>query len=339
MSFKTGGPAPPTGRTVSTTWVTVIALVAVGAGIAGTSTYFALNPPGHLSPGQSIAITDDLGRNVTVPIDPARIAVLSPSIMDEVYRLGLRSHVVGVDCYAAAFGGLSADYSPDQVMVWNLSASMCVQVGPTFSPEMLANLTPSLVLASTIVPIGPIEKITTQLGVPLVMLQPPTLSGILVDDSLLGEIFGVESAASALNAELSAELFHATSLAANESFPYVLVTYSDDPNGYWTFGPSTFGESLIELAGATSIAANATIPWPELSPAQILYANPSVIVYGYGFGLNESTYSGGPDWSQFGAVQAGNVSGIDSNWITEPDPTMILDGLPALIADFHPVTI
>ncbi len=320
-------------------WVAVIALVAVGAGVAGTSTYFALNPAAQPTPAHSIGITDDLGRNVTVPIDPARIAVLSPSIMDEVYRLGLRTHVVGVDCYAAAFGGLTTDYSSDQIALWNLTPSMCVQVAPTLSPEMLVNLTPSLVLASTIDPLGPIEKITTQLGVPLVVLQPATLSGILVDDSLLGEIFGVQSTASALNAELAAELYHATNLTVTESFPYVLVTYSDDSNGYWTFGPSTFGESLIELAGATSIAANATMQWPELSPAQILYANPSVIVYGYGFGLNESSYAGGPDWSQFGAVQAGNVSGIDSNWITEPDPTMILDGLPTLIADFHPGTV
>ncbi len=335
MSFN---PAPkPRGsaRAVPLATVLVIAVVVAGAAVAGTAAYFTQNGSGPGTPS-SVTLTDDLGRTVTVPYDPARVAVLSPSIMDEVYRLGLRSHVVAVDCYAAAFGGLSADYSPDQIALWNLSPSMCVQVGPTFVPEMLANLTPSLVLASTIVSIAAVEQITSLLHIPVVMLQPPTLSGILVDDSMIGEIFGVAPATATLNAALSAELYRATNLTSSVSFPYVLVTYSVDGNGYWTFGPGTFGESLIELAGATSIAANTTTPYPELSAAQVLFANPHFIVYGEGFGLNESAYAGGPDWSQFGAVQSGNVSGIDSNWITEPDPTMILEGLPALLAAFHP---
>jgi ABC-type Fe3+-hydroxamate transport system substrate-binding protein len=258
--------------------------------------------------------------------------------MDIVYRLGLRSHVVGVDCYAAADGGLTDDYSPDQIALWNLSSSMCVQVGPEFVPEMLVNLTPELVLASTIVSVAEVEEITNQLGIPVVMLQPPTLSGVLYDDNLVGSIFGVQSAADSLNGELSSELYNATNVSgAAASFPTVLVTYSVDSNGYWTFGPGTFGTSLIELTGGASISATATIPYPELSSAEVLLDNPQWLVYGVGFGLNESTYAGGPQWSQIDAVQAGNVTGVNSNWLTEPDPTMILEGIPALLAVFHPV--
>ncbi len=332
MSFNP--PAGPLPRTVPIAWVVALVLVAAGAGIALTA---ALTPhPSASTPG-AITVTDDLGRTVQVPTDPARVAVLSPSIMDSMYRLGLRSHVVAVDCYAASFGGLSADYSPDQIALWNLSSSMCVQVGPTFVPSMLADQAPQLVLASTIVSIADVEEITTQLKVPVVMLQPPTLSGVLVDVSLLGAIFGVPTAAAALNAQLATELYVATNTTSTvASFPLVLLTYSVDANGYWTFGPGTFGESLLELAGAVGLAANSTFPYPELSPQQVLSGDPSWIVYGTGFGLNESTYAAGPDWSSFGAVQHGNLSGIDSNWITEPDPTMILAGLPALLAVFHP---
>ncbi len=335
MSFTSPPPRPP--RTVPAALAIVIVLVVAGLAVAGTAAFFVLQPAAAPTPSQgTLSVTDDLGRNVTVPFDPARVAVLSPSVMDEVFRLGLRSHVVGVDCYATAFGGLAADYSPDQISAWNLTPSMCVQVGPTFVPEMLANLTPQLVLASTIVSLAAVEQITTQLGIPVVVLQPPTLSGILVDDSILGEIFGKASVVSTLNGELARELYNASVLDQSVSYPYVLVTYSVDPQGYWTFGPGTFGLSMIELAGATSISANATVQYPELSGAEVLAANPHEVVYGTGFGLNESAYQGGPEWSQLSAVQAGNVSPIDSNWITEPDPTMILEGLPALIAAFHP---
>ena len=339
--------SPRSRRSVSLAWFVVAILVVAGAAVAATAGYYALRPvspspsPGGSGPPssdhRSVNVTDDLGRRVEVPYDPSRVAVLSPSIMDIVYRLGLRSHVVGVDCYAAALGGLSDDYSSDQIALWNLSSSMCVQVGPTFVPESLVNVTPEVVLASTIVSVAAVEEITSSLGIPVVMLQPPTLSGILVDVSLVGAIFGANATASTLNAKLSSGLYNATALDATlSSFPTVLVTYSVDANGYWTFGPSTFGESLIEISGGTSISANATVPYPELSPGQVLLADPSWIIYGVGFGLNESTYAGGPLWSDLPAVRAGNVSGIDSNWMTEPDPTMILEGIPALVAILHP---
>jgi len=333
LSTEAAGPARPP-RTVPLAWVVVVVLIATGVTVAGTAAFLDLRPT---SASTGIRVTDDLGRTVNVPYDPARVAVLSPSILDEMFSLGLRSHVVAVDCYAAALGGLSDDYSADQIAQWNLSSSMCVEVAPTFAPEMLVNLTPELVLVSTIVLVAAVEEITGQLHIPVVILQPPTLSGILVDDSLLGEIFGVQSTAQTLNAQLSAELYNATEVAASVgSFPTVLVTYSVDASGYWTFGPTTFGLSLIELTAATSISANATLPYPELSGAQVLVADPQFIVYGEGFGLNESAYAGGPEWSQFSAVQSSRVSGIDSNWVTEPDPTMILDGVPALLAVFHP---
>jgi iron complex transport system substrate-binding protein len=321
-------------RTVSLTWVIVLLLVVGGAAVVVTAVVFT--PRSSASP-HALQLSDDLGRTVNVPIDPARVVVLSPSIMDIVYRLGLRAHVVGVDCYAAADGGLADDYSSDQVTLWNLSSSMCVQVGPEFVPEMLVNLTPQLVLASTIVSVAAVEEITNQLGIPVVMLQPPTLSGVLYDDDLVAEIFGVQSTANALNAQLSSELFNATNVSSSSFMdPTVLVTYSVDSDGYWTFGPGTFGESLIEIAGGASISANSTTPYPELSSAQVLLDDPQVIIYGVGFGLNESTYAGGPDWSDLGAVESGNLSGINSNWLTEPDPTMIVEGIPALLELLHP---
>ncbi len=330
-------PPPSPRRTVPLALFIVVILVVAGAAVAVTAGYYALRPASPSSPGHTLTVTDDLGRTVTVPVDPSRVAVLSPSIMDIMFRLGLRGHVVGVDCYAPALGGLSDDYSPDQIALWNLSSSMCVEIGPTFDAESLVNVTPQLVLASTIVSVAAIEEITNTLGIPVVMLQPPTLSGILVDVSLVAEIFGVTSLAQALNGQLAEELYNATVLDNSvPSFPTVLLTYDADSNGYWTFGPSTFGESLIELSGGASISANATIPYPELSPGQVLVADPQWIIYGVGFGLNESTYAGGPLWSEIPAVQLGNVSGIDSNWFTEPDPTMILQGLPALIAILHP---
>lgn len=332
------GPSPsPQATGVPLAWVVVIVLIVAGTGVAVTAA--VVTPRPGSTPG-SVVVTDDLGRAVRVPYDPARVVAFGASVVDLLYRLGLRSHLVGVDCYASAFGGLGEDYSSDQIALWNLTPAMCVQVYPEFVPSMLANLTPTLVLSSTIVAVAEVEQLTGELGVPLLFLQPPSLSGILVDASLVGEVFGVTPRANALNAQLAAELYNATNATAAETvLPTVLLTYDvtstgPDP-GYWTYGPGTFGESLLELTGATSISANATTGYPELTPAQVLADEPQLIVYGTGFGLSLSSYQAGPDWSEFQAVKDGNVTGVDSNWLAEPDPTMILDGVPALLAFFQ----
>jgi iron complex transport system substrate-binding protein len=336
LSADPPSPPPPRGG-ASLAWVVVLLLVGAGGAVAATATYYAIQPTS--TPG-SVHLTDDLGRSVSVPYDPHRVAVLSPSIMDIMFRLGLRDRVVGVDCYAAADGGLSADYSPDQIALWNLSTAMCIQVGPSFVASLLVGVDPQLVLASTIISVSAVQEISNNLHVPVVILQPPTLSGILVDDDLVGEVFGVSSAANALNGRLQAELFNATNLTSTvNQLPTVLVTYSVDASGYWTFGPGTFGTSLIELAGGASISASATVPYPELPASAVLLDNPRDIVYGTGFGLNESFYATAPDWNSLGAVVAGNLTGIDSNWLTEPDPSMVLDGLPALQAAFYPALV
>ena len=343
MTLNAGPPpsaAPPVKptRTVPVALFVVALIVVAGAAVAVTALLYTPKAAG--APGD-LTVTDDLGRTVEVPRDPARVVVLGPSIVDSMYRLGLRSHIVGVDCYAAAFGGLTADYSPDQVALWNLSQSMCVQIDPTFDFEALVNDTPTLVIATTIVSVLAVETISTTYNIPVVMLQPATLSGIEVDVSLLGTIFGLASNASAINQQLQVELGAATTLATNLTdsgalFPTVLVTYSTDSNGYWTYGPGTFGESLIELADATNIAANATLPYPELPGEVVLVDNPQFVVYGVGYGLNLASYQSAPFWSELNATQNGHLYGMDSNYLTEPDPTMILEGLPELIALFHP---
>jgi iron complex transport system substrate-binding protein len=339
MELNGSSPSPPRARTVSAAVFVVALLVVAGVAVAATALFYELQP--STTPG-NLVVTDDLGRTVTVPTNPARVAVLSPSIMDAMFRLGLRSHVVAVDCNAASLGGLSEDYSPDQVALWNLSSSMCIQVGPTFDVEQLLNDSPQLVLASTIVSVADVELISVNFHIPVVMLQPPTLSGILVDVTLLGEIFNIPSKAIALNGQLQSVLGASNALQQNLTdtgvpFPTVLITYDVDSNGYWSYGPGTFGQSLIELASGSSIAANATLPYPELSPEVVLASTPAFLIYGTGFGLNLTYYQQfGPEWSQISAVQDGNAVGINSNWLTEPDPTMILVGLPQLVVTLHP---
>jgi iron complex transport system substrate-binding protein len=334
-------------RQVSITLVAVISLVVAGAAIGATAAYFELRPAPSHSTASAVTVTDDLGRTVTTPMNPSRVVALSPSIVDSLVRLGLRDRLVGVDCSSPAFGGLSADYDAAQTAAWHLSNAMCVQVGPLNS-EALVNLSPELVLASTIVSVSAVQEIANTLHIPVVMLQPVSVSGIVSDVQLLASVFPTGFTGPALIASMQRELGNVSVLDANLSandaqLPSLLLTYAVNPvgsttPGYWTFGPGTFGQSLAELAGGSSISANVTIPWPELSGAQVLLAAPTLIIYGTGFGIDLGLYAQGPDWSSFSAVQSGHAYAIDSTLITEPGPTTVLVGLPQLIGLMHPTS-
>jgi iron complex transport system substrate-binding protein len=325
-------PAPTPRRTVSLTLVVVVAVL-VAAGAAGaTAVYFELKPASSTHSG--VTVTDDLGRTVTVPSDPSRVVVLGPSIMDTVYRLGMRSHVVGVDCSNASLGGLEGDYLPDQVTLWNLSSSMCVLAYPTVSTADLLNMNPQLVLVSTIIEVSGMEQFSATYGIPVVFYDPNTLDDILYDVQMTAEIFGTTTAGAHVIAQLQDAILASYSFISNLSdngtpLRSVLLLYDAVPAGspyagYYTYGPGSFGQSLIEFIGGTNAAQNSSTPYPALSGSQLLYDDPSWIIYGNGFGVDLSTYQSGPDWSSVPAVAAGNLTGVDVSLMTEPDPTMLL---------------
>ncbi|MCI4339983.1 MAG: ABC transporter substrate-binding protein [Thermoplasmata archaeon] len=336
--------APRAARSIPLSVFVVALLVVAGGAIAVTAAYYELRPVA--SPAGAVSITDDTGRVVAVPVDPARVVVLAPSVMDSISRLGLRSHVVGVDCGTPAFGGLLSDYNDSQIAQWNLSEAMCIETSPSVNIPQLLNFTPDLILASTITSVADVEEVSTTYHLPVVMLQPSTLGGVAVDVTLLGEIFGVADASERLVAQLQSALGDAQTRVANATasgapLPTLLLTFYADSSagptpGFWTYGPNSFGQSLIEFLGAVSIASSAPFPYVELSGDQVLAAQPWGVIYGTGFGIDLSTYQQGPHWSDLTAVEQGRAWGIDSNLLTEPDPTMVLVTVPVMLQLLHP---
>jgi iron complex transport system substrate-binding protein len=323
---------PPPRRVVPLTLVITIAILVACVTAGGTAAYLELRPA---STGHSgVTVTDDVGRTVTVPTDPSRSIVLGPSVMDTMYRLGLRNHVVGVDCSNSSLGGIEGDYTPAQVSLWTLTPSMCVLTYPQVRTADLLDLNPQVVLASTVVSVPGLEQWSTSTGIPVVFFGPSTLGSVVYDVQMVATVFAVGTPAEHLVGQVQAALDRSTSFLnnlTNNGTPLrsVLMSYypiaASEPNaGYYTFGPGTFGQSLIELAGGVNIAGNAPTSVPELSGTQVLSDNPSYVIYGTGFGIDLAQYQQGPDWTSIPAVNHGNLSGVDVTIMTEVDPTMVL---------------
>ena len=338
--------APPR-RGVPLALAIVVILVVAGVSVGGTAIYFDLHPATSSSSGsnRTVTVTDDLGRSVVVPRDPDRVAVLGPNVMDSMFLLGLRAQVVGIDCSNTTDGGLDGDYLPGQITNWSLSSITCVTAYPALSTADLLAVNPQVVLASSIVSIPDLEGFSATYGIPVVIFDPSTLGGVVYDDQVLISIFGPSTAATVLVSHLQLVLSASSQFLLNlsdngTSLESVFMTFypiaAGSPDaGYYSFGPGSFGQSLIELAGGTNIAGNAIAMSPELSGSQVLAANPDYVIYGVGFGVNATSYEQGPNWGQIPAVQHGNVTGIDVTLMTEADPAMIL-ALPTFEKILYP---
>jgi iron complex transport system substrate-binding protein len=337
----------------------VAMLVVAGVAIAGTAAYFELHPLRTTTPAASPpapppanhtpnpnptkstgptteTIVDDLGRRLTVPLNASRIVVLAPSILDVVYRLGLRTDVVGIGCEPNEYGLLSV-YSPNQTSLWGLTSGLCINDYPTLNDQAVANDSPGLVLASTITSAADVTALTDTYGLPVVMLAPSGLQGIVGDVALVASMYPSNAKAVPLEVALDDTLTNASNLDTNLSdnadpIPSVLLAYYFDTGGYYTYGPGTFGESLIELAGGSNVAGGAPLVYFEMNATVVLNDEPSVVIYGTSWndpqlvsGETPQNWTTAPYWSQLN----GSLHAIDVTVITEADPTMVL-ALPLL---------
>lgn len=333
--------APRPAGSVSKTVLVVAILVTAGIAVAGTAIAYNLLPH-HAG---EVTVVDDLGRKVDAPLNATRIVVLAPSIEDIVYRLGLSDRVVGIGCTVGEAGGMQNEYTPNQTSLWGLNDSMCITDFPTLDTEKVASLQPQLVLAATITSDAAVQQLTNTYGLPVVILSPSTLQGIVNDVAIVAQLFPtIASTATSLEVSLDAAIVNATnfdSYLSNNSvaIPTVFLTYGFYSGEYYTFGPGTFGQSLVDLAGGDSISAGLPLAYEGVNATAILADQPQVIIYGTSWNdpwivANQTPTvwaSEAPYWSQLN----GTKIPIDVTILTEADPTMVL-ALPWYLYYLHP---
>jgi iron complex transport system substrate-binding protein len=336
-------PSAPTARQVSLSLFAAILVIAAAVSIGGTAAYFELRPSSHAG----TTVVDDLGRKVSVPTDPGRVIVLAPSVMDLVYRLGLRSSVVAVGCTASLPGGIFNEYSPNQTTLWDLTNASCIADYPTLNTEQIALEHPQVVLASTITSALAVGQLTSVYGIPVVIFAPATLEGIVGDVRIMAQIFPeAASTATALELSLQAVLNNATAWDTNfsnnnVSIPSVLLTYYFDDGGYYTYGPGSFGDSLISLAGGDNIADSVPLLYAEFNASAALADQPQVIVYGTSndsYLVSGETPADWPAQAPYWSDLNGTEIGVDITLVSEADPSMIYF-LPLLMHWLHPTIV
>jgi iron complex transport system substrate-binding protein len=266
----------------------------------------------------SRVVTDESGRAVTVPDHPHRVICLVPSVTDTVFALGSGDDVVAVSDYTT--------YPP--------AALKKPSIGSLVKPsiETILSFHPDLVVGTNIP--GSTETATQlkSIGVPVYLLDPQGLSGVLRSVKSVGEALNRIPQAAALDASLSRRIAAVKARTAGKPAPRVLVPVWYDP--IITIGKHAFIGEIIEAAGAKSVTDDLAPDWPQISMEAVIARAPEALVLIRGGKIAIETLQKRPGWSSLPAIQQGKVYYVN-NGIQDPSPVAI-DALEELAREFHP---
>ena len=266
----------------------------------------------------SRVLTDETGRTVTVPDHPHRVVCLVPSITDTVFALGSGDDVVAVSDYTT--------HPPEAVK----KPSIGGLVKPSI--ETILSFHPDLVLGMSIPGATETAAQLQNVGVPVYLVDPHGLSGILRSVGSVGEALNRMPQAAALNASLSKRIEAVRARSAGKPAPRVLVPVWYDP--IVTIGKNAFISQIVETAGAKSVTDDLLPDWPEVSMETVVTRAPEALVLIRGGKLSIEMLRNRPGWSSLPAIQSGKVYYVDTG-IQEPSPVAI-DALEELAREFHP---
>jgi ABC-type Fe3+-hydroxamate transport system substrate-binding protein len=266
----------------------------------------------------SRTLTDEVGRKVTLPDHPHRVVCLVPSVTDTVFALGSGDDVVAVSDYTT--------YPP--------AATRKPSIGSLIKPsiETILSYHPDLVLG---INIPGSEQTASQLaavGIPVYLVNPKGLAGILQSVSSVGDALNRASEATALNASLTRRIVAVRDRSAGKPRPKVLLPIWYDP--IITVGKHAFITEILETAGAQSVTDDLIPDWPQVSLESLVTRAPDALVLIRGGKITIDMLKNRPGWSSLPAIEQGRVYYVDSG-IQEPSPEAI-NALEELAKEFHP---
>ncbi len=270
------------------------------------------------------AVTDDLGRRVTVPAAVTRVVSLAPSVTEIIFAVGAGDRLVGVTTFC--------NY-PEQ-------ARSIAKIGDTMTPNMeaIVALRPDVVFVSSASQLEGFTRLLEQNGIAVYVIDPQSLPD-LYGKSLrqLGTLFGKNDDASRLADSLERrhrEICRITNGCADQAeggpaAVRVFVQVSREP--LFTVGKSSFLRQVIRDAGGILVTEDVETAFPKLSKETASALNPEVLI------LSDSEDNREPNdaFKNSPAVRNGRVYRVNADLISRPGPRLI-DALEQIARDLHP---
>jgi iron complex transport system substrate-binding protein len=288
----------------------------------------SLSPPTASSAPSAAAypltLTDDAGRQVTLPAEPERIVSLAPSNTEIVCALDACDRLVGVtdfDDYPAEVADI-----PDVVIFAVVDIELVVDADPDLILAAGNELTPSAVITEL-----------TDLGYPVLVLYPESLDEVLENIELIGEAISARDQAAALMADMEDRIQAVIEALAGATPPRTFYEVGVFEGAIYTAGEDSFLASVITVAGGDPITGDPLTT--SIALEDLLVADPELILLGdaaYDPSVTPEAVAARQGWGGISAVQNGQiVVMLRDPVITRPGPR-IVDGLEALARAIHP---
>jgi len=266
-------------------------------------------------------LKDQVGREVTLPRQPARVIALAPSITEIVYALGRENTLVGATIYS--------DYPEEANKLPRVGSYIHLDL------EKIVALKPDLCIA--VKDGNPKETVLRieKLGIPVFAVNPDGFDSVITAVDKIGEILGATKKATAIVTDMTKRMKKVTSFTSSiADKPGVFFQIGISP--IVSTGSGTFLHELIELSGGKNLAAGSK-SYPRFSKEQVLAMNPDVIIITSmaRSEIFQQVKNDWESWQDLAAVKKNRVHIVNSDILDRPTPRLV-DGLEMLTAVIHP---
>ncbi|RPH37109.1 MAG: ABC transporter substrate-binding protein [Chloroflexi bacterium] len=269
-------------------------------------------------------LTDDAGREVTLPAEPAKIVSLAPSNTEIVCALDACDRVAGVTD--------ADDYPPEVADVDD------VVIGALVDVELIVAADPDLVLAAgnELTSSAVITELT-DLGYPVIVLYPASLEAVLDNITLVGQAINATEAAAEVVADMEERIAAVEEAVAGADAPRTFYEVGLFEGAIYTAGGDSFLSGLISTAGGEPITGDPLTT--AIALEDLVAADPELILLGdaaYDPSITPESVAARPGWGEMTAVTSGAIEVMEEDpVITRPGPR-IVEGLEALARAIHP---
>jgi iron complex transport system substrate-binding protein len=296
----------------------LLALLIIVGSISGCSSSTSPVEDNPQQVAETIEITDDFGKVITLEKPAEKIVSLAPSQTEILFAIGAGEKVVGVT---------TADDYPEEVKEiekvggfdgWNL--------------EMIIALEPDLVINYGQ---GSEEdnKRFEEAGIVVASFLPETIDDVMDTIEKIGVLTGNSDKAKEVVADMKSERDEIISKVKDLETKRVFYEVYNDP--LMTAGPGSFIDELINLAGGENIAKDADSPYPQYDVEKLIEKNPEVYLIPDDSTTTLETLKERPGFENIDAIKNSQVYFLDADIVSRAGPR-IIEGLEEIAKAIHP---
>jgi iron complex transport system substrate-binding protein len=268
----------------------------------------------------SRVVTDETGRQMTIPANVRRIVSLAPNLTEIVYAIGAGDRLAGDTDFC--------DIPPE--------AKRKPHIGNPQNPslEAIVALHPDLVLATTSINTPETADTLLKLGVAVYTSDPHTVRGMLDSIARIGDLIGAKTQGEEVESRLRARLDALQTRLSDRPMEHVLFLVWLSPP--MSIGSNTFIADALRWAGAESVLVSDQ-NWPQPGFEEVLRLQPDYIVLTAdheGSSSDVATLNSRADWKNLPAVKFGRVVTVSDNF-DRPAPSLV-DAIEQLAHEIHP---